>query len=89
MTHLDTLNRGELLDELFEIAREKGIKSREEWEALVDDVLAAHLDDAELNPDQDLPDIKTDLVAGWEEYGRESSQESDRAMAEDPEAPHA
>lgn len=89
MANLDTLNRGELYNEIAELARANGVNGREGWSELVDEVLDSHLDLAELDPDNDLQGLKDVLVGMYEEYERTAGPMSDRAIDEDPEAPHA
>lgn len=85
--NLDTLNREDLYKEIADLAREQGAMSYEDWRELVSVVVDGHLDIGELDRDQDLVGLKTDLTAAWEEYKRESSPESESAVDEDPEAP--
>lgn len=87
--NLDTLNRGELIAEISDLAREQGVTDQSGWNELVDEVLDSHLDLAELNADADLEGLKQALALGWEEYRREAGQETNRAMDEDPETPKA
>lgn len=87
--NLDTLNREELFRELVELAKEEGVTSQEMWNELVDEVLDSHLDIGELNADQDLEGVKSQLNGMWEEYAREAAPESAGAISEDPEAPSA
>jgi hypothetical protein len=89
MTKLDTLNRGELFNEISDLAREQGVKTKNEWSELVDEVLDSHLEDAELDPDGDLEGLKTVLTDMWETYESTAGEESPSQIAEDPEAPHA
>lgn len=89
MPNLDTLNRGELFNEIVELARANGVNGREGWSELVDEVLDSHLDLAELDPDNDLQGLKDALVAQYDEYVRESGPMSDRAIDQDPETPRA
>ena len=89
MIKLDTLNRGELFNELSELARAQGTKSKSEWSELVDEVLDSHLEDAELDPDGDLEGLKTVLTDMWETYESTAGEESVSQISEDPEAPHA
>ena len=88
MANLDTLNRQELMDEISEIARTKGLSNKGDWDLLVDEVIESHLDIAELNDDQDLEGMKQILKDAWEEYVREAGPESANAIGEDPEKPH-
>jgi hypothetical protein len=88
MANLDTLNRAELLAEITEIARSKGLSNASDWALLVDEVLESHLDIAELNDDQDLEGMKQTLKDAWSEYVREAGEESPTAIGEDPEKPH-
>lgn len=89
MLHLDTLNRGELFNEISELARANGTKNKSEWRELVDEVLDSHLEDAELDPDGDLEGLKTVLTDMWETYESTAGEESRAQIDEDPEAPHA
>ncbi|MCE9586571.1 hypothetical protein K8R04_04640 [Candidatus Uhrbacteria bacterium] len=89
MIHLDTLNRGELFNELSELAREQGVNNKDRWTQLVDEVLDSHLSDAELNPDNDLIGLKTALSDMWEVYESTAGEETIKAIDEDPETPHA
>ena len=66
MLHLDTLNRGELFNEISELARAQGANTKDAWGQLVDEVLDSHLSDAELDPDSDLIGLKTALTNMWE-----------------------
>lgn len=87
--NLDTLNRGELLEEIAELARAEGVTDQAGWNALVDEVLESHEDIGEMNDDQDIEGVRQALHAAWTEYARESGPESISAIAEDPESPHA
>ena len=87
--NLDTLNRGELITEISDLAREQGVNHQEGWNEMVDEVLDSHLDLAELSADQDLEGLRQALRLGWEEYRREAGQESTHSMDEDPETPKA
>lgn len=89
MIHLDTLNRGELFNEISELARAQGVNSKDTWTQLVDEVLDSHLSDAELDPDSDLIGLKTALSDMWEVYESTAGEETSDAIAEDPEKPHA
>jgi hypothetical protein len=89
MLHLDTLNRGELFNEISELARAQGTASKDMWAQLVDEVLDSHLSDAELDPDGDLVGLKTALTDMWEVYESTAGEESPKAVDEDPEKPHA
>lgn len=89
MSHLDTLSRGELFEELSELARAQGVYSKDVWAQLVDEVLNSHLSDAELDPDNDLVGLKTALTDMWEIYESTAGEESNKAIDEDPEKPHA
>ncbi|MCC7522455.1 hypothetical protein IT407_01465 [Candidatus Uhrbacteria bacterium] len=89
MIKLDTLNRGELFNELSELARAQGTKSKSEWRELVDEVLDSHLEDAELDPDGDLEGLETVLTDMWETYEATAGEETKSQIDEDPEAPHA
>jgi len=87
--NLDTLNRNDLFVELSDLAREQGITSQEEWKDLVDEVIDAHTNLGELDKDQDLEGLATQLSDMWPEYAREAGPESASAIDEDPEAPNA
>lgn len=87
--NLDTLSRDELFKEISDLAREQGVTNKEDWRALVDEVIESHLDLGELNKDQDLVGLKETLTESWEEYERESGQESAGAIDQDPDAPSA
>lgn len=87
--NLDTLNRNDLFVELTDLAREQGVTSQEEWKELVHEVIDAHTDLGELDKDQDLEGLATQLTDMWVEYTRESGPESTSAIDEDPEAPSA
>jgi hypothetical protein len=89
MTHLDTLNRGELFNEISELAREQGVSTKDVWAQLVDEVLDSHLSDAELNDDNDLVGLKTTLTDMWEVYESTAGEETSQQIDEDPEIPHA
>lgn len=89
MIHLDTLNRGELFNEISELAREQGVSTKDTWSQLVDEVLDSHLSDAELDPDGDLVGLKTALTDMWEVYESTAGEETPAQISEDPEAPHA
>lgn len=89
MANLDTLDRNDLLKELFDLAREQGVADKEAWDDLADEVIDSHVSLAELDPDQDLLGVQTLLKMAWDEYRRTSGQESPRAIDEDPEAPNA
>lgn len=89
MIHLDTLNRGELFNEISELAREQGVSTKDTWSQLVDEVLDSHLSDAELDPDGDLVGLKTALTDMWEVYESTAGEETPTQISEDPEAPHA
>lgn len=89
MIHLDTLNRGELFNEISELAREQGVSTKDVWSQLVDEVLDSHLSDAELDPDSDLVGLKTTLTDMWEVYESTAGEESPQQIDEDPEAPRA
>lgn len=89
MLHLDTLNRGELFNEISELAREQGVSSKDTWSQLVDEVLDSHLSDAELDPDGDLVGLKTALSDMWEVYESTAGEETSAQISEDPEKPHA
>ncbi len=88
MTRLDTLDRNNLYDEVAELAREQGIADAEGWATLCDEVISAHLDLAELDPDQDLESIREQLKSKWEMYKEAAHVESKDAVDEDPRAPH-
>lgn len=89
MTQLDTLNRGELFNEISDLAREQGVSTKEAWSELVDEVLDSHLSLAELNDDNDLVGLKTALSDMWEVYESTAGEESPSQIDEDPEAPNA
>jgi len=89
MIHLDTLNRGELFNEISELARAQGVNTKDTWKQLVDEVLDSHLSDAELDPDGDLIGLKTALTDMWEVYESTAGEETLTQISEDPEAPHA
>lgn len=89
MIHLDTLNRGELFNEISELARAQGVNTKDVWAQLVDEVLDSHLSDAELDLDGDLVGLKTTLTDMWEVYESTAGEESSKAIDEDPEAPSA
>lgn len=89
MTHLDTLNRGELFNEISELARAQGVSTKDTWSQLVDEVIDSHLSDAELDPDNDLVSLKTVLTDMWEVYESTAGEESPQQIDEDPEAPRA
>lgn len=89
MIHLDTLNRGELFNEISELAREQGVNNKGGWSQLVDEVLDSHLSEAELDPDSDLVGLKTTLTDMWEVYESTAGEETSAAINEDPEKPKA
>lgn len=85
--NLDTLNRGELFDEIAELARAQGVTDQASWNELVDEVLESHFSIGELNDDQDIEGMREILHLAWNEYQNESGPESGNAIAEDPEFP--
>lgn len=87
--NLETLNRGDLFQEISDLAREQGVSSKETWDELVDEVVESHLDLGELNDDEDLEGVKDALKEAWKEFELESAPESSNAVTEDPDAPHA
>lgn len=87
--NLDTLNRGELLQEITELAREQGVTSQETWNELCDEVLESHVGLGEMDDDQENETLKQTLYMGWKEYEFLSGEESLDAINEDPEAPMA
>ncbi len=89
MPNLDTLTRSELYKEIADLARDEGITSQDDWNELADEVIESHLDLGELDPDQDVEGLRAALHASWDTYQSESAPESDSAVDEDPEAPHA
>jgi len=89
MTKLDTLDDNDLFNEVYDIARTKGVHDLSGWMKIVDGVVDGHLDWAELDPDQNLDAKKEVLGTRWEEYKRRSGEESADAITEDPDAPHA
>ncbi|HWQ99657.1 MAG TPA: hypothetical protein VN397_02295 [Candidatus Methylomirabilis sp.] len=88
MTNLDTLNRGELYNEIAELARDGGVTSQDDWNELCDETIESHLDIGEMDPDQDVEGLRQALHMAWDEYRIESAPESDAAVGEDPGAPH-
>ncbi len=87
--HLDTLNTSELFTEIAELARTEGVTGQNSWNELVNQVLEGHEDIGEMNDDQDLEGLRKDLYMKYTEYARESVPESDAAISEDPNNPHA
>ncbi|OGL73313.1 hypothetical protein A3E39_01065 [Candidatus Uhrbacteria bacterium RIFCSPHIGHO2_12_FULL_60_25] len=88
MVNLDTLNRGELYNEIAELARSQGVANQDMWNQLCDEVIESHFSIGEMEQDQDFEGLRAALHAAWEEYRIESAPESDAAVAEDPDAPH-
>lgn len=86
MANLDTLDRNDLLKELFDLAREQGVADKMVWDDLADEVIDSHVSLAELDPDQDLLGLQTLLKNSWDEYRRTSGEETPTAIDEDPEA---
>jgi hypothetical protein len=87
--NMDTLNRGELLEEIMELARERGVASEGEWKEIVDETLESHQSLGEMDDDQDSSGLAEALYGEWGLYQRTSGEESAGAIGEDPEAPHA
>lgn len=85
--NLDTLNRGELLQEIAELARAQGVTSQDMWNQLCDEVIESHLDLGEMDDDADNETLRQALYLGWTEYELLAGEESLDAISEDPEAP--
>ena len=88
MANLDTLNRGELLQEISDLAREQGVTNQEDWNQLVEETVESHFDIGELNDDQDLQGTMQVLKDAWSEYVAESAPETPAQIDQDPEQAH-
>ncbi|MBD3251366.1 hypothetical protein GF380_02840 [Candidatus Uhrbacteria bacterium] len=89
MTNLDSLNKADLYQTIADLAREQGVATQEDWNNLVEEVLQSHLNIGELAPDQPTEAMKTSLESRWDIYRNESGEETNAAIGEDPEYPHA
>ncbi len=85
--NLDTLNSGELLQEIMELARAQGVTSQDMWNGLCDEVIESHEQLGELDDDADNSTLRETLYMGWTEYELLSAEESLDAIGEDPDAP--
>ena len=88
MTNLDTLNSGDLYEEIADLARNEGVTDQAEWNELCDEVIDSHMEIGELSVSEDLESLRQALHLSWSEYSRESGPESANAVAEDPTSPH-
>lgn len=85
--NLDTLNSGELLQEIMELARAQGVTSQDMWNSLCDEVIESHEQLGEMDDDEDSSTLRQNLYMGWTEYELLSGEESLDAIGEDPDAP--
>ncbi|HVM90687.1 MAG TPA: hypothetical protein VMU11_02215 [Verrucomicrobiae bacterium] len=88
MANLDTLNRGELLQEISDLAREQGVTNQEDWSELVEEVIESHFDIGELNDDQDIQGTMQVLKDAWADYAGQSGEETPAQIDQDPEQAH-
>jgi hypothetical protein len=87
MTNLDTLSRGDLFDELSDLARRQGVQNEDMWRQLVDETIESHLDIGEVDPDQDLEGLREAMYGRWESYWSQAGEERPSSLNEDPKAP--
>ncbi|MCC7357512.1 hypothetical protein IT408_03330 [Candidatus Uhrbacteria bacterium] len=85
--NLDTLNSGELLQEIMELARVQGVTSQEMWNNLCNEVLESHEQLGELGDEENTSILRQTLYMGWMEYELLAGEESLDSIDEDPRSP--
>jgi len=88
MTRKNALDEHDLMNEISDLARRKGLYTEDGWKQLVEQVIEAHRELGEFDDDQALQGMRTELEMRWEEYKRQSQVESLHAIDEDPKEPH-
>ena len=63
-----TFDFNELKKELFESARNQGIKTKEEFIDLIDNLVQEKINFGEIDEDVDVKSLKEKLEYTWEEY---------------------
>jgi predicted xylose isomerase-like sugar epimerase len=82
MVNAYTLTSEDLFSEVFALAQDEGASDQEMWNDLVDEVIQAHLDLGELNPDQDIEKMKENLRFRFEEF-KEYSEDRSQVLNEE------
>lgn len=68
MTKFLSFNLNDAYAELKQKAELEAVTNKEAWDSIVDDYIMEKVDIGELDPDQDLEQIKIDLKAKWPDY---------------------
>ncbi len=80
---LTTLTIDELYNEIADLARDQGIKSKTGWSELAETTIEAHMEMGEIDLDEDADGMKEDLKGRWTEFKLTANGEEEEEKTEE------